>query len=78
MSTKMNAPIKPKNDLAMSGRGKRASQQINSLQGKAKRFSSALKNVFKSETKDDRLKVEESLAKQSSNENLRIALENVS
>ncbi|XP_020901537.1 F-actin-monooxygenase MICAL3 [Exaiptasia diaphana] len=69
VSTRMNASIKSKNEAAMIAKGKRVSQS------KAKRFSSALKNVFKSETKDDRLKVEYPFHKQPSTENLKSAPE---
>ncbi|KAK3738715.1 hypothetical protein QZH41_018088, partial [Actinostola sp. cb2023] len=76
VSTKMNPSTKSKSELSLAGKGKRASHQIYALHGKAKKFSSALKNVFKSDTKDDRLKVEDTLAKHSSNENLKIISEN--
>lgn len=69
VSTRMNASIKSKNEAAMVAKGKRVSQS------KAKRFSSALKNVFKSDTKDDRLKVEYPFIKQPSTENLKFAPE---
>jgi hypothetical protein len=71
--------MKAKTDVSLSGKsGKRASHQIYALHGKAKKISSALKSVFRSDNKEDRLKVDDTLTKHPSTENLKIAPENVS
>ena len=75
----MSSSIKPKGDLSQSGKaGKRTSNRNYALHGKAKKISSALKNVFRSDNKEDRLKVDDTLSKSPSTENLKTAAENVS